>query len=498
MKRVLFILLAVLISGAALYARGEGENAAAAGKEPTELVWYMFFDDQEDMDKVFSTANDYIAGQLNTTIDFRPMNYTTYSQKVPILFASGEQFDLLWMCDWIAGVTYQKFAQDGVLYPLDDVLTQYAPEVETSLPKKIWDLTKIGGKIYGIPNTQNFTRWRGMWVNKELADKYGFDPDEFTSYKDLEPFYDQVLANEKGITPFNTTSGTIAHMKDGHGPGPDYGVTKQLGSGFNAYMSEPRNFYHELIDEKYREGILANWSAMHEWYEKGYVRPDVLTVKDARAEIKAGKYASSICTLNFNSEANFLNENGYEAYFFPVATPELSGVTATLNCVSVTSKHAPEAMEFLNLMHTDEYIYNLLVYGLEGEHYQETGKNRVEQIKDSGYDGVSRSWTLGNTFLRYLRPGEPGDLHSKVKELNESAAPAFMADWSFDDSAVKNEKAAIDSLWEEYGKALSAGVYDPDEYADVYAEKMIKAGVEKIRDIMQAQFDAYWAAKDAE
>jgi putative aldouronate transport system substrate-binding protein len=498
MKKILMLVLLAAFTAGMVFAAGEKEASGTApgNAKPTTLVWYMFFDDQDDLDQVWSEVNDHLRETINVEIDYRPMNYTTYSQKVPILFASGEIFDMLWMCDWIAGSTYAKFAQDEVLLPLDDLLDDYGKDVKDSLPGKIWDLTKIDGNIYGVPNTQNFTRWRGMWVKKDLADKYGFDPDKFKTYKDLEPFYQKVLANEPGVVPFNHTSGTLSHMKDGIGPAPAQVPMKQLSSGFNAYSDDPRNFYHELIDDKYRDSILANWNAMHDWYEKGYIRSDALTVKDTRAEVKAGKIASSICTLNFNSEANFKNENGYEAYFFPVATPELSGVTATLNTISITSKNPEKAMEFLNQVHTDKYLYNLMVFGIEGEHYNKIGENRVEQIADSGYNAMSRHWTLGSTFLRYLIPGEPEDLHERVSELNTTANPSFMPDWSFDDNLVKNEVAAIQALWDEIGKGLGLGVLDPDEYVDTYIEKIKKAGIEKIRAEMEVQFQKYWDQKE--
>ena len=108
---------------------------------------------------------------------------------------------------------------------------------------------------------------------------------------------------------------------------------------------------------------------------------------------------------------------------------------------------------------------------------------------------MSRHWTLGNTFLRYLMPGEPDDLHEQVRNLNDSANPSFMPDWSFNDDLVKNEVAAVQSLWNEIGKGLGLGVLDPDDYVDAYMEKLKKAGIEKIRAQMQIQFDKYWSLK---
>ena len=39
-----------------------------------------------------------------------------------------------------------------------------------------------------------------------------------------------------------------------------------------------------------------------------------------------------------------------------------------LTAVNAQTKHPEKAVEFLNLVNTDEYLRNLLNYGIEGEH----------------------------------------------------------------------------------------------------------------------------------
>ena len=52
----------------------------------------------------------------------------------------------------------------------------------------------------------------------------------------------------------------------------------------------------------------------------------------------------------------------------------------------------------LNLLNTDKEIYNTLVWGVEGKHYKKVADNRIETIKDSGFQ-MGSPWEFGNMSL---------------------------------------------------------------------------------------------------
>ena len=470
--------------------------AVEATPEPlpaVKLTWYMMIGGaQRDQDEVFAEFSKYVQSKINAEVSIVPLEWGTYDQKLQTAAAAGEEFDVTWISDW-SGVKYAEFANKGAIIPLDDLIAQYAPETKAFVADKFWDKMKINGKIYGVPCYQMFYRQNGMWVKKDLADKYKFDPKAFQSYKDLEPFYDAILAGETDVVPIAANGGYVWWFSGSTGPAPDRGPMKQLGYGINVYASDPTKMIDETKESPAVDDFKASLALARDWYLKKYVRQDLLSIQDNDAEIKTQRYASGFMMLAPDSETTFTDKYGFEAYMIPLGKPVLSGVTATEMAISVTSKNPERAMMFIELLMNDKFAYNLIANGIEGKHYVKAGENRISRVESNGYQ-PGMNWALGNTFLGYLVPGQPDNIFEVTKQFNDNAEPAFMPDWNFNNEKVKNECAATDPLWNEYGNPLFAGVLDPETKYPEYMDKVAKAGHDAIAAEIKAQFEAYLAS----
>lgn len=463
--------------------------------EAVKLVWYTIFNPQKDQDAVFAEFSKYIKEKINADVDIRPLDWGSYDQKMQTAAAAGEEFDLMWISDWM-GVKYADFAANkNAIIPLDDLIDKYAPQTKAFVSDKFWDRMKVNGKIFGVPCYQIFYRQKGMWVNKELADKYHFDPKAFKSYKDLEPFYDAILANEKDIVPLIVNSGYMHWFDNGTGPAPDrgLGLCAQLGGNINVYSNAPTTLVDEFKDPGLKEDIKLNIEAARQWYQKKYVRQDLLSIQDVNAEIKTKRYASGFNMMKPGGDVEFKDTNGFDVYFFPLGQPILSGVTATEFAISSTSKNPERTMMLIELLMNDKFAYNLISNGIEGTHYIKTAENRISRVESNGYQ-PNLNWALGNTFLAYLVPGQPDDLNDQVKAGNDAAVPSFMPDWTFNTEKVKNEIAATDTLYNEYVNPMWAGVLAYSDKYQEYYDKAMAAGHEAIAAEIQAQFNAYLAS----
>jgi putative aldouronate transport system substrate-binding protein len=461
---------------------------------PATLRWFMMLGGaQRDQDEVFAAFSDLVESKINAKVEIVPLEWGTYDQKLQMAAASGEEFDLAWISDWM-GVKYADFANRGAIIPLDDLIATYAPKTKALVADKFWDTLRVDGSIYGVPCYQIFYRQNGMWVRKDLADKYGFQPDSFKTYKDLEPFYDNVLANETDVTPLAVNGGYMWWFANGTGPIPDHGPRRQLGYGYTVYADKPETIIDELTDSPDKEDFDATVRAARDWYQKKYVRQDLLSIQDNSAEVKSGRYASGFTMMKPAVEVEFKDANGFEVYAIPLGKPILSGVTATELAISVTSTQPERAMMLIELLMNDVDVFNLIANGMEGKHYVKSGETRISRVENNGYQ-PNMNWALGNTLLAYLVPGQPDDLVEQVKRNNEAAEPAFMPDWSFNNENVKNETAAMDALWNEFGNPLVAGALEPDTSLPEYRDKMGKAGHDKLTAEMKTQFEAYLGAK---
>ena len=57
--------------------------------------------------------------------------------------------------------------------------------------------------------------------------------------------------------------------------------------------------------------------------------------------------------------------------------------SASNTAISINSAHPERAMKLIELMNTEKgkgHLYNLLVYGIEGEHYTKVNDNEIQPI----------------------------------------------------------------------------------------------------------------------
>jgi putative aldouronate transport system substrate-binding protein len=480
-----------------------GSASAASGTpapkpEAVKLVWYcMLGNPQRDQDMVFAKFSEYVKEQINADVEIKVLDWGGYTQKLQAVAASGEEYDLAWVSNWNQPL-YADLANKGALVALDDLLPQYAPQTLAFMNQNIWDGMRIDGKIYGVTCYQIMTTQMGLWVRKDIADKYNFDPKSLTTAKDLEPFYDAVLAGEPDLVPIAANYTYIWHFGRGDkGPWPYKGTRVQLQanicSGMSVFSDDPT-----VVEDEYDSSTTAGQitdamiNLAHEWYTKKYVRSDMLTITDMNAEIKTGRYVSGFHMLKPGGDVEFKDKNGFEIYDIPLEEPQLGNGQPTVLAVSATSKNPERAVQLIELLNTDKYLYNLICYGIEGTHYVKTGENRISRVENNGYQ-PSINWALGNTFLAYLLPGQPDDLNEQTKKLNDTGKPKFLSGWTFNDEKVKNEATACAALWTEYGNPLLAGVLDPATKYPEFKKKLKDAGLDAIQAEVRAQYDAYLA-----
>jgi putative aldouronate transport system substrate-binding protein len=248
----------------------------------------------------------------------------------------------------------------------------------------------------------------------------------------------------------------------------------------------------EIVDINKKEDELYR-----KYYEKGYINADAATATTNIADIrKQGKtwLQTTVWKPGADIElklADAPNSYDWESHVVeePIVTTDLAA--GSMMSISRTSKDPERAMMVLNYLHTDPYVINLIVNGIEGKNYKKVGDNRIEPIANSGYDG-GLFWVIGNQFLNYLKPGQPDDLYDSWKKFNNSAKRFPLLGFVFDDTKVKNEIAQLTAVANEY-KVIGTGAVDnPSKLLDERNAKLKAAGIDKVQAELQAQVDAWW------
>ena len=487
MRKLVSLLLAVgMLTGIA----GCGEKKETAGGDMPTLNWALFFKEQDDLKAVEAEVNKIVEKQIGAHVNIIRIEEGNYNEKIQLGLAGGEDIDI---CNMAPRFGFLSHVSRGAFLPLDEVIEKNAPELLSIMPADFWEAAKVGGKLYGVPNYQIVGRMNGFVAQKDLLDKYGFDLSKTSKLEDIEPFLASVKAGEEpNMVPSGITGGSYA-----------WGLSHYVGFeaiGSEKYPTAIRNHDETLtvVNQFATEEFKNYCKLLRDWYQKGYVAQ--AGASDSESDLlQQGLIASRIDNVAPGMEENFEKQMSGRKVQTQVIDPPFvntANVIATMNCINARTKYPDLCVKFLDLINRNiDNIYNTLVFGIEGKHYNKTGDNRIEKIADSGYDLSGYSWELGNNFNAYVYGSQADDLWEQTAKINENAEVSMILGFSFDIEPVQTELSSCQAVVDEYLGPIARGSVDVDTELPKFLEKLEAAGVDKVIAEAQRQINEWKAAK---
>jgi putative aldouronate transport system substrate-binding protein len=445
--------------------------------------YYLTFSEQRDLQLVQDEVNKLLKEKINATVKLNALTWDNFIQKTNIMSAAGESFDMMWMANWMN--SYVGNVTKGALLPLDELIDKHMPKTKQSLPKEMWDATRVNGKIYGVPNKQIYSAPKGIGIMKTYVDKYNVDMNSIKTYEDVIPIFEKIKKDHPDVL--------LGNMLIGDTPGLKF---ENLGDGFNQIRADDKQakVFNVYESEEFKKLLKQNT----EWNKKGWVDPrGALPGQDFGAEIKAGKYPIQLGKpIKPGVESDTKAQTGLDYVYKALETPLAStgSAQATLIGISKQSKNPDRSAMFLELINTDKQLYNLMTYGIENKHYKKVSDNLIEQVKDSGFDQSGISWMFGNQFNAYYKAKEDVGNWEKTEEINKATQYSPLMGFVFNQEPVKNEVAACNAVKDEF-KNMFTGFGDVEKDYPKFIDKLKKAGIEKVTAEAQKQVDAFLAAK---
>ncbi len=477
LRRILAFALATMMLFALTACKDE--KSESGNGEIVKLSWYMPGDPQEDTAQVVEAMNVILREKIGAEVEITFLDVAAYKQRMNMMMASQKEFDI---CHTGYALPYIETINNGGLMEISEIIETAAPDIWEVLPGYAKHAVDYNGEIYGIPNVQIYARTTGAKIRKDLAEKYNLDESKIHKIEDLEPFWAQIRDNEKDYYPlkFSPSFSDLDYREIA--PLGQYAfINNETGEIFNYYESE---WYKKRVD------------MMRRWYENGYIRADIATVADDSSEVNAGKYACEIGVYKPGLAEETEAARGIEYIDIQLTEPvmENSMPSATIASVSASSKNPEKAVELLYLMNTDKELYNLLCFGIEGEHYEllEDGLH-VRPDTDSGYY-VNCSWKFGNIANAYLVEGEPSDKWEATSKLNEEAFQVPTYGFRFNNQSVGTEVAQLSTVQKEF-VGLGKGVLDPETAVPEYIERLKGAGMDAVYEEEVRQFKEWQNSK---
>lgn len=461
-----------------------GEKSGAVPADTYEINWYMQGTTQSDTPSVEAKINEYLKDKINATVKLRILDSSQYSQKLGTMINAGEYFDLAFCASWL--LDYKANAANGAFVALDDMMDEYMPETKKLLGDDFIDAAKINGKLYALPVNKEKASQAGWYYRKDIAEKYNIDMNSIKSFEDLEPYLLKIQANEPDMKypiDWKTDNTALAFIQYELLAGPAAVV-------YGKYDGKVVNFYET---EEYEQACRIS----RKFFLDGLIKKDVMTSGDFNQRIQEGKTFCAAYPLK-PGKAKEMSKD----YKFEMAQAEVTPViednqaaTGAMLAISRTSKNPERVARFLELLNTDEYLYNLVLYGIEGKHYKLTDDGFVQLIPQTSYTLSGSEWMFGNVFLAKLKVGEDPKKSENLKAFNNEAKKPLYYGFKFDSSSVDLEAAACKKVISEYNRQAVLGAIDPDKVLPEFRKKLKEVGADKVIAEAQKQYDAFLAEK---
>ena len=461
------------------------ESANKVPSDTYEINWYMQGTSQSDTPSVETKINEYLKDKINATVKLHILDSSQYSQKLGTMINSGEYFDLAFCASWL--LNYSANASNGAFVALDDMLDEYMPETKKLLGDDFIDAAKADGKLYALPVNKEKASQAGWLYRKDIADKYNIDMNSIKSFEELEPYLLQIQSNEPDMKypiDWKTDNTPLAFIQYELLAGPAAVM-------YDKYDGKVVNFYET---EEYEQACRIS----RKFFEDGLIKKDVMTSGDFNQRIQEGKTFCCAYPLKPGKAKEMSKDYKYEmsqAEVTPIIEDNQAATGAML-AISRTSKNPVRVARFLELLNTDEYLYNLVLYGIDGKHYQMTDNGYVKLIPQSSYTLSGSEWMFGNVFLAKLKEGEDPNKMENLKNFNSQAQKPMYYGFKFDSTTVDLEAAACKKVISEYNRQAVLGAMDPDTVLPEFRKKLKEVGADKVIEEAQKQYDAFLAEKN--
>ncbi|GLX67044.1 extracellular solute-binding protein [Paenibacillus glycanilyticus] len=479
----------------------EGTNAAASTPDISKhvkLTWAALGDPPKDFDAVKAKLNEMTNKDLNADVDFVWIGWGDLDSKYPLMLMSGQNVDMIYTAGWLG---YSDNAKKGAFTELTkDMLDKYAPNAEQKLPPEAWSNATVDGKIIAVPRNYLEYQDAGLAARGDIMGKAGLTA--LTSLDDVEKYMEAAKATDPKIVPFNTGASV-----------GDYPLTsfvlkeKSLisvpGLPANMLLFDPLETKPQVSSAFDNPDLLAAYPKIREMFQKGYINKNVLNNKTpSRDSFQAGQSALAAYGDNqFRDSFNGINTahpdwNVSFQSFSPEGPFIKLAYDSGMMAIPSSSGNKERALMFMDKFFSDPNYYMLMIYGIEGKHWEYTAdKSQIEVpagTDPSLYPKWQYPWGFGD-WVGFNKPSTTDypDYAKHVEHMASVAKDNPYANFKPNTDSIKNEIAALNNVFLKYGGALAYGAADPDEALKKASAELKAAGYDKVKAEIQKQLDEF-------
>jgi len=445
---------------------------------------------QKDEEEIEAAMNEYLLTKINAKIDLIPIDWGPWDDKVNLMIASREKVDIFFTAQWNKhAINVSK----GAFLVVDDLLEQYGQGILQRLDPVFLAGAKIDGHNYAVPTNKEMAAQGGIIYRSDIAEELGIDMTKVKRIEDLDAVYQVIQEKKPEITPL--------YMKMGESFNAHYiGNFDALGDtsipGVILKDEESTKVMPAYEVDRYVDTLRLT----RKFYQKGYINKDAATNQTMNNDaLRSGDVFSITGALKPGKNDELAIQTGLIGKLaqlpLNVKTIATSETAGSMLAISSTSQDPARAMMFINLLHTDVYLNNLMNYGIEGKHYMKVNEQVIKPTEYTQNYNPGTNWMFGNQFLNYVWDSENPEKWNSFRQFNQDAKISPGLGFVFNGDAVRAEIAAVGNVDRQYQTALETGSVDVDKVLPEYTERLQAAGINKIITEKQKQFDQFLASK---
>ena len=419
-----------------------GSTSSASGELDTsefvELSMYVISDRPSGQDEIDENLNKLLKEKLNCSLKINWIGWAEYANKYPLLFSSGEEFDMAYSASWL---NFASLAQKGAFKSLDELWPTYAPKNFAAQSEEAKQQATVNGSYYCVPSLLSTYNTYGPFWRGDLVEGTDWDG-KMETFEDIEEYCDII--------------------KETH---PEMEC-------IDLYSTAPR------------------------WNEKGFYSKSALSDTDS-TKFQNGKAALKIHNIDsYVGQAILHPENDIH---YTNMVKDVAHLPYTQDCmvISNTSKHPERAMALWDLITNDQEVYDAFYYGIEGTSYELNDQGQFK-ILDTDKYGTNAMWSARSDALNRQQQGTPDDYQTNVDAFEEHIVSGQgnekFTGFVLDTSSFETQLAACNNVQQQYWWPLELGYTEAESGLADYQSQMEAAGIETMKEAAQKQLDDYIAS----
>ena len=418
---------------------------------------------------------------------YNAMLYMNTETKYPLLFSSGEEFDMAYSASWL---NFASLAQKGAFKSLDELWPTYAPKNFAAQTEEAKQQATVNGSYYCVPSLLSTYNAYGPFYRGDLVEGTEWDG-KMETFEDIEEYCDIIKETHpemECIDLYSTAPEIFFMYMENQGLATFNGIR---------YLWYDPNAENPTVMTSYElEKTPEFLEMMARWNEKGFYSKSALSDTDS-TKFQNGKAALKIHNIDSYVGQAILHPE-YDIHYSNMVK-DVAHLPYTQDCmvISNTSKNPERAMALWDLITNDQEVYDAFYYGIEGTSYELNDEGQFKILDTDNY-GTSAMWSARSDALNRQQIGTPDDYKTNIDEF-ESHIVSGQGNEKFtgfvlDTSSFETQLAACNNVQQQYWWPLELGYTDAESGLADYQSQMEAAGIEAMKEAAQKQLDAYVAS----